>query len=173
MSEEVLDPKDEKYRGGVILEHPQFEVITANRFVGFDPKAGVGDNDNPHALIRLTMPLVWRDHKRLVRVKLGFVCDGASVPPKIWGIIDATWLDLLIAALLHDKLYRIGAQILDLGTNSMRVFDREEADKVLSKAAQMAGCDWDDAKKVYWGVRMGGGSSWQQKSEFWTPELAS
>lgn len=172
----LVKPNDdpELYRGGRVLLEPTFKRITAPKIFGFDSDAGVGDKGNGHALVQLVDRLLWRDQSKVVEVLPNFICDGASVPAWVWGHIDPTWLDLLVAGLLHDKLYRERserAMILDAVTLKPRMFDRRKADKILSKAAQMDGADWGDAKAIYYGVQMGGSSSYQKKAENWSPEL--
>lgn len=159
----------EEYRDGGLLTEPDFAVILATARPDFDRGAGVGDGGNGHALLELQAECEWRDHKRYVEVPAGFVFDGASVPNAVYGVLDANALDLIIPGMLHDYLYRSDAAMLHPDTREPREFDREDADKVLSKAAQMCGCDWDDAKKIFYGVRVGGSGAYQQKTVGWYP----
>lgn len=171
--EAIAELGHEAFRAGCILKRPLIDVMGACELDGFKPKAGVGDRGNPHGYIELFSELWYRDQKRLVIVKPGFVCDGASVPNLVWSFIDANAIDIMVAGILHDKLYRIGAQMLDIRTGQLRDFDKSDADKVLSKVAKLYGCDSGDARHIWAGVAAFGGSSWQRKDEGWRPQLAA
>ena len=126
------------------------------------------------ALLRIVgKPWIYEDQKRYFELPTGMVFDGASVPNLVWPILDATALDLLVPGGFHDGAYRDDVVIIDPRDGSLReregVGMREDADKVLSKLCQYWGCDWDDTKKIYYGVRIGGGRAYQKKPLLWLP----
>lgn len=126
------------------------------------------------ALLRIVgKPWIYEDHKRYFELPTGMVFDGASVPNQLWPILDATALDLIVPGGFHDGAYRDDVVILDPRDGNPRgrkgVDMREDADKILSKLCQYWGCDWDDTKKIYYGVRFGGRWSYQKKSLLWEP----
>ncbi len=89
---------------------------------------------------------------RTITVRAGFQCDGASVPQFLWtSVSPRIHPPTLRAAIVHDYLYR----------HAPPGWTRYEADNLMYDFAREDGFGWYKAQKMYWGVRIGGGSSWQ------------
>ena len=96
-------------------------------------------------------------------IPAGFLFDGASVPNALYPVIDATALDLIIPGALHDYAYRLDALQIRIGSKDIRGFTRWEADELFREVAEFCGIGALDCAKLYYGVRMGGGSSYARK----------
>ena len=83
-----------------------------------------------------------------------FETDFASVPRV--PIVYNAWGDRAHReAVLHDYLYRI---------DSVPVVEKSQADKVFLEAMQSTGKPWYISRFMYWGVCVGGGSSYHKKN---------
>lgn len=82
-------------------------------------------------------------------VKKGFHSDGASVPDFAWGIIPPFGKHLL-AAVLHDKLYRTTAYDLT----------KKQADQIFHELMLQNGVSEQRAYLMYLAVRWFGNDSW-------------
>ena len=89
---------------------------------------------------------------RILTVPAGFESDGASVPRFLWSTVSPA-LDprTLRAAIAHDYLYR----------TTPPGWTRKEADELFYDFCREDGLSWWASQKAYWGVRIFGGSSWQ------------
>jgi hypothetical protein len=98
----------------------------------------------------------------------GMVCDGASVPGVLWGVLDAGPLQLLTMGILHDASYRTDSAWIDaLGQNQTIL--RESADDLAEAVARYHGASWLDGRKIRYGLGIGGRSSFHKKSLLWSP----
>lgn len=99
---------------------------------------------------RVTSPLVWDSGRddRLV-VPAGFETDLASIPRLLRNLpfLDPNGVSRR-PAVLHDWLYNFGD-------------DRSKADLLLRDALLVEGAGRTAARAFYWGVRLGGRSSWR------------
>lgn len=84
-----------------------------------------------------------------IDVPAGFETDFASVPQILWGIIPPTG-SYGKAAVIHDYLYR-----------TRGLATRKQADAVLLEAMTFLQVDWLTRQALYWGVRVGGWSSYR------------
>lgn len=114
-------------------------------------------------LLRLNAPLKWVDATRWIEIPAGFLFDGASVPNILYPLLDATPLDLIIPGALHDYAYRLDALQIGLDPKVIKGFTRDEADELLCDAAAFCGVSGSDQRKLYYGARVGGESSYAQK----------
>lgn len=80
----------------------------------------------------------------------GFVCDLASVPAWLRGIVPH-WLRSARAGILHDLLYRWGPEV---GVT------REEADDLFREALLSDGCSGFEAWRMWKAVRLFGRQAW-------------
>ena len=87
---------------------------------------------------------------RMITVPAGFVTDFASVPrlPFMFWLTGDTSHE---AAVIHDYLYRTG------------ILPRDISDKVLLEASAVSGVPGWRRSLMYWGVRLGGTSSYKGK----------
>lgn len=104
---------------------------------------------------------IWMIEKNLLYVRgefcicvpSGFQTDLASVPRV--PIVYTAWGDRAHReAVLHDYLYRIGC---------WPTVTREEADLIFREAMISRNQPWYIYQFMYWGVRMGGGSSYHKR----------
>lgn len=86
-----------------------------------------------------------------VVVQKGFVTDFASIPRPLWPVVggpaDGKYRKI---AVIHDKLYRTPG----LATKA-------QADAVLLEGMKFCGVNWAQRYAIYWGVRIGGSSSYK------------
>jgi hypothetical protein len=87
-------------------------------------------------------------------IDLFFETDLASVP-RVPLIYDMWGNRAHREAVLHDYLYR---------RDSIPVVTRSEADALFLEAMSSTGKSWYIRYAMYWGVRLGGGSSYHQRS---------
>jgi hypothetical protein len=83
-----------------------------------------------------------------IKIPAGFITDFASIPKILWNILPPT-AGYGKAAVIHDGLYR-----------TMGLATRKQADDVLMEAMVVLGVDWLTRQAIYWGVRVGGRSSY-------------
>ncbi len=96
--------------------------------------------------------------RRMFTVPVGFFTDFYSVPfwmPTIYVLIAAL-CDRRPAA-LHDWLYYAA------------ITNRETADKILREAMQVSGVPAWKCNSVYWGLRIGGWSAWNEHRKLGDP----
>lgn len=88
----------------------------------------------------------------IVEIAAGFVCDLDSVPREV--PIAHAWMKgrTRSAAVLHDALYRAGA-------------DRELADKAFLRAMELEGVRKRYRLPIYWAVRLFGGAKYKQANK--------
>ena len=115
----------------------------------------------PHTLIRASQAFRYHSSRLEFEVPAGFLCDGASVPAALWAVLSANWIDMLLAGICHDYLYRTNATI-KLDGNSVTP-TRVQADVIFRGIMEETGIGKVDQAKAYYGVRVGGGSSFQKK----------
>lgn len=108
---------------------------------------------NLRSIYKLVKPLEWHDRIYQIKVPVDFLYDGASVPrlasilfPRKGGLYDR-------AACLHDWLY---------GTH---ILPRKEADRLFYKAMLSDNVPKWKAYLIYKAVRVGGSSSYNNKTE--------
>lgn len=96
-------------------------------------------------------PLIYQSDvaARIITVPAGFPTNLASVPrlPVVFLLTGSTSNE---AAVVHDYLYSTG------------IVSREIADKVLEEASAVTGVPWWRRKLMYFGVRFGGSSHYQE-----------
>lgn len=82
-----------------------------------------------------------------VVVPAGFVTDLASIPrlPFFYMMLGDSIQE---PAVIHDYLYSTG------------ILSRKDADNVLLEAMEVTGISWFKRHLIYWGVRIGGNSSY-------------
>lgn len=102
-------------------------------------------------LMRILDALTYTDPDgRAWTVPAGFVTDGASIPPELWGLIGSPFTGKYrVAAVCHDAAYQT------LGVA------KSHADSMLYEAMIELGCPRLTADFIYEGVRIGGQSSYQ------------
>ncbi len=109
----------------------------------------IEDTDN----IILEKDLIYYDKrsKQLFVIPAGFICDGASIPQFLWGVLGhPLQADVRKAAVLHDFLYR------------NQVVRRKVADQMFYDALVEEGMDENKAQVFYSGVRIGGASAYKR-----------
>jgi hypothetical protein len=104
----------------------------------------------------------------LLKLPVGFFSDGASVPNILWGVLDATPVQLETMALFHDAAYRSDAE-WELLDGTRRPIVRSAADGMAEAIALWSGASWLDGQKIRYGLAVGGGASWQKKRLDWHP----
>jgi len=90
-------------------------------------------------------------------IPIGATSDGASTPPELWPFIPpfgGYWK----AAFLHDAAYR--NTLLKNGAPAN--LTKETCDGLLKEAMQSLGVDEIMVDKIYWGVAIGGWSSFEK-----------
>lgn len=116
-----------------------------------DLKASLKDDDK---IWVLDYPLVYEsDLLGTIAVPKGFETDFASVPrvPIAYTLFgDRAHRE----AVIHDYLYRI---------DSIPESTKSQADNVFLEAMTVRGKSWFVRKMMYWGVCLGGGSSWHKR----------
>jgi len=90
----------------------------------------------------------------VITVPAGATSDGASTPREIWTFVPpfgTYWM----AAFLHDWLYR--------DTH----LPKDQCDDLLDDAMECLGVDSEERRTIYWGVKLGGQSSFDEdRAEF-------
>lgn len=105
-------------------------------------------------IITLLEPLVVEWQGRVLIVPACFQSDGASVPQFLWSTVSPAIDPRTIrGAVAHDYLYRM----------TPAGWTRKMADEMFYDLIRADGLGWWRAQKVYWGVRLFGGSSWRDK----------
>ena len=93
----------------------------------------------------------------VITIPATFVTDFASVPRILWRIAPPATGKHRRAALVHDWLYRVPI------VNVTRV----QADAVFLAIMELDSVAWATRQALYWGVRMGGASSFKPRSNSW------
>lgn len=98
---------------------------------------------------------IYLPDEQIVKIKPGFIFDGASIPKICWTSIGHPLEHRFIyAALLHDALY------------ASQYLERKISDQYFySFLREFAGVGWCTAWKMYTGVRLFGGRAWDEKTE--------
>lgn len=105
----------------------------------------------------LLKPVKWTPDKGApadldpVEVPIGFVTDFASIPQIFWSVLPKDG-KYTFAAILHDYLYWTQDR------------ERAQCDEVLSTVMQEFGVGTTDRNAIYWAVRAGGGSAWDENA---------
>ncbi|MGZ2454814.1 hypothetical protein ACVIRO_007631 [Rhizobium ruizarguesonis] len=86
-----------------------------------------------------------------VGVPVGFVTDFASVPQIFWSVLPKDG-QYTFAAILHDYLYWIQDRT------------REQCDEILRIVMKEFGVGTTEINAIYWAVRAGGGSAWDENT---------
>lgn len=97
-----------------------------------------------------------------VIVPKGFLTDLASVPQLFWNILPPqgdSAVQYGPAAVVHDYLYRFG-HVFNYKTNTYQQIDRVQADNILFQAMTELKVMSVVKYLIYYGVRIGGSSSW-------------
>lgn len=95
-----------------------------------------------------------------VRVDAGFVTDFASIPRPLWWLWPPSQGPYLVAALVHDCLYKTGYVTYADGTT--RAITRGEADRVMLDVMKACGTPLWTRRGIYRGVRVGGWVAWRK-----------
>jgi hypothetical protein len=121
-------------------------------------------------LLKLEKSLRVSSERLDIVVPANFVCDGASVPAAVWPMLDVDFMQLLAPGVAHDFMYRAGSRIMldDVFIEPTRV----QADVIFRGLVRECGGGWRDAAKCYYGVRVGGSSSFLKKAWDWWPGLS-
>jgi len=104
----------------------------------------------------------------MLHLGAGLWSDGASVPNILWGVLDATPLQLLTMALFHDGGYRKDA-VWTLPNGSTRPIERSAADDMAEAVAGWSGASWYDGRKIRYGLGAGASGSFHKKDLLWEP----
>jgi len=98
---------------------------------------------------RATLP-----NNDIIRVKKGFVYDGASIPRLFWSLIGSPFTGTHTrAAFIHDALY------------AGEIYDRKTCDWIFLQILQQHGCSWIKRNILYFAVRTFGGFVWRNHTE--------
>jgi hypothetical protein len=90
------------------------------------------------------------NHNQVV-VEKGFTTDFASIPRPLWTVVGAPAEGKYRKiAVVHDKLYR-----------TKGLATKAQADAVLLEGMKFCGVNWAQRYAIYWGVRVGGASSYK------------
>lgn len=102
-------------------------------------------------IFRLTRDMKYRWHGVTLIVPAGFESDGASVPRFLWSSVSPQ-IDprTLAGAIAHDYIYR----------TQPAGWTKAEADDMFYDIIREDGLSWWKAQKAYRGVRLFGGSAW-------------
>lgn len=127
------------------------EPITTKQAVTNPPLALFQKDGN---VFVLTGTLVYRIEKtgELITVPAGFVTDFASVPWYAQSVISVLGKHS-VPAVVHDFLYWEQA------------CTREQSDNILAEAMKEYDSPWYQISTVYWSVRAGAGSAWNESAE--------
>lgn len=112
--------------------------------------------------------VVETDQGRSLHLPTGMRSDGASVPNALWGVLEATPIELLVPGIAHDGAYRIDAR-WTLPNGSQSAIRRSDADDLLRALVLWVGASDLDAAKVRWGVGVGAAGAWHQRTLDWRP----
>ena len=89
-----------------------------------------------------------------IKVKKGFVFDGASIPKIFWGIVGSPFTgNYTLSALVHDALYV---------TESL---ERKAADEIFLDLMKQGNVSYLKRHTMYWAVRTGGYFVWKKHTE--------
>ena len=102
---------------------------------------------------KLTKPFEYytQDGKDIIKVPIGFITDGASIPRIFVSITGGHWSGKFgSAAVIHDYLY------------SIQIFTRKKTDKIFLEAMKVLGVSWLKRKTMYYAVRIGARWIWQK-----------
>ncbi|MEE4290656.1 MAG: DUF1353 domain-containing protein [Cycloclasticus sp.] len=88
----------------------------------------------------------------LIVVKKGFITDYASIPKLLLSIFGRPSGKMVEPSVLHDFLYQAKTK-----------YTRKESDLIFLEALKGKGINWFKRRAMYYGVRIGGGSSWKGK----------
>lgn len=103
-------------------------------------------------------PFVYEsDLMGVITVPSGFVTDFASIPRIAWRWLDPEDPCVCYPSVVHDYLYSLRGRL-----SEREEFTREQADRVLREAMEIAGARLDQRAIVYHAVRMFGGSHWKE-----------
>lgn len=97
-----------------------------------------------------------------ILIQAGFRYDGASVPRWLQSIVGMG-IDGLhrAAALVHDFIYEHKGEFEDDVTGAPIHISRKDADKIFKNMLKEVGIASHRVFLVYWGVRLFGGSVWE------------
>lgn len=130
--------------------------------------------DGQHAFWETHGDFIFVDHKRCAVIKSGLIFDGASVPKLIYPLLKCNARDLVMPAIPHDGGYRLDQVLFDRRTNMPWEYDDEDDlryqwDKIFRKCCALYNIRESDQRKIFYGVRVGGGGSFHQKRTTWRP----
>ena len=95
--------------------------------------------------------VIWTDGDTKIIVPIGFSTDYASIPNVLKPITSNDDFRIVRPAIVHDYLYR----------STQPKQTRKQADKIFYKALRYEGVGWFKAQLMYYGVRIGGRSSFK------------
>jgi len=107
-------------------------------------------------LWRLNSPLTFTTHVGELSVPKNFVTDGASCPKVLWSLCSPMSGPHAEAAVLHDFLYSMDSDVLELKLN------RKSVDQLFLKEMRNAGTSWFKARLIYRGVKAGRKGSYKK-----------
>ncbi len=99
-----------------------------------------------------------------VTAPVGMVTDFASVPRAVWNIIDPEDPRIGWGSVIHDVLYKLQG---DLGAG-LPIITREQADATLRECMEVCGASNWIRSAVYWALRAGGASAWNNPTIYET-----
>ena len=107
-------------------------------------------------ILTLQEPLTITWQGRFIAVPQGFESDGVSTPRFLWATISPAIDNRTIrAGIAHDYIYRTQPQ----------EWTRQDADDMFYDLCREDGLSWFTAQKAYWGLRLFGGSAWEENKK--------
>lgn len=151
-----------------------FEADRKGRILQVPLLALHAGRDGEHAFWETRGNFLFVDQKRYAFIRSGLIFDGASVPKLILPLLHCNSRDLLIPSIPHDGGYRIDQVLLDRRTSLPYAVDddddlRYQWDKIFKKCCALYNLRASDCAKAFYGVRVGGSSSFHQKHTGWRP----
>lgn len=102
---------------------------------------------------KLYAPLTYESKAFFITAHIGFITDGASIPPALYGVIGCPFGEAYTkAAIIHDALYRSA------------LLSRKMSDYIFLEAMLSLGVERAKARAMYLAVRAGGESSYRPEN---------
>ena len=115
-------------------------------------------------LFEVVMPHTIRCRGFEIHVPAGFRFDLASIPPRLWSLINPMQLTV-ISALAHDILYHYGGSCPWGMIQPHREFTRKDADVLFLDLMQREGVPVWRRQAAYRAVRVFGGFAWAKRTK--------